>query len=217
MSAKIVKVNKSLPRHQSGIAHIIAILILGILFLAFLPIPSYRSKVICKTDSKCPQPGIYFQDSLFKQLLTSLTHNSSGATESSESWQTYTDDDFGYSFKYPASYTLAPAPTNDTYLKLTLFKEDETKNVIRIEIRDATLAEQVEYIKWTASHAAYNVYEEKDIEVAGFPAKRLDFQVDNEGQEPTTEVVVHNGKYAYSIRSLTSEIDQILSSFEFIN
>jgi hypothetical protein len=138
---------------------------------------------------------------------------------STAGWNTYTNTDYGFSIKYPSTHYPKEAEEDVTYKTLVRFDDgkDDTINWFTVVVREWSLEQEVEHTKWLSSHVLVKLVNEQGIILNGQPATRLDYEsYSSEPFPPDTFVLVFNQGYSYSISAPTAIIDQILSTFSFV-
>ncbi|MBI2599698.1 hypothetical protein HYW43_02130 [Candidatus Daviesbacteria bacterium] len=136
------------------------------------------------------------------------------------SWKTYTNPEFGYSIKYNPNYVISEEPKSDTFLSLTSFKTaDKTdKNEFSIQVRNSTLAEEVQYQKWTVEgHIPAKLTKVEKITLNGFSAELLEYTPEQSETGKTLFVIVNNNKYSYVISGNPQVVSQLIPTFKFLD
>ena len=73
-----------------------------------------------------------------------------------------------------------------------------------ITVREVSLSEEVDYIKWQSSHSLVELTNEEDLSIEGFPAKRLDYEPSKyDTPKPTSFVLINKDQYSYTIKFQT--------------
>lgn len=163
------------------------------------------------------QKSEVFQTPIDNQETTSPTPDP--ATD----WKTYINDKYNYSVKHPNFVSANSLTGNDIYLSYVSF-EDPTEQEdykFSIRVRENSLDEEVNLIKnQILGHVLVSLESEKRFTKNGFDGIRLDFvPIQFEDAIPVipfTNIILHNEVYSYTINASTKYIDQILSTFEFI-
>ncbi|KKS84963.1 MAG: hypothetical protein UV59_C0012G0056 [Candidatus Gottesmanbacteria bacterium GW2011_GWA1_43_11] len=196
--------NELVKKFRSGFVHIFVILIfLTISFVVLVYLKDLSGEKLIVDD--------FNLDEVQETDISDLPRD-----EALQDWKTYRNDEYGFEFKYPSSFTPKEQPDDDTYLSLTSFSENSSQDTIRIEIRDSSLEDQVTLEKWSASHTTSKLLDETDLKVSGFAAKKLDYSGIEGGTDQARSIVVfYNDKYSYSISAPSKLIDQILSTLRF--
>ena len=135
----------------------------------------------------------------------------SPTTDPTADWKTYTNDVYGFSFKYPKSATLESTNFDNTDFNIML--------------SNLTGVKYEELVVYAGSEWAYSNTKADKTEnytLAGVSAYREDNPA---GQNPAeTLIYVKSGKYYYTIHQTKDEndaniekvFDQILSTFKFV-
>ena len=135
-------------------------------------------------------------------------------------WDTYTNEEYGYSVKHPPTVEPIDIANNDIYENMVNFrdtKHDNEKVLFQITVRKSDLKDQIEFEKWNASHIPVRLINEKNILMGGLPAVRLDYESAEEySYEPRSIVVTAKGDYAYSTSAHPDHVERILFTFGFI-
>lgn len=134
-------------------------------------------------------------------------------------WKTYTNSEYGYSVKYPME-SPPLEHSEDIYLNYVSFggRSKEGSLFFEITVREASLNEEVDYVEWQSSHSLVRLTNKEDLTIAGFPAKRLDYEpLDNNTLKPSSVIIINRNQYSYTINSRPEEINQILSTLKFLD
>ena len=143
-------------------------------------------------------------------------------------WQTYTDKTYGFSFKYPATYTVNDSSSDSDSSVYIRTSDDYWEYFITVtpNTTNGTLA-QISTLDFTAlsdSISAYTTSEggsavtfpQSDITIGGVAAKKM-ITSPTTGYSPSAEVDVIKGGNIIKIepRLESAEFDTLLSSFQF--
>lgn len=186
---------------QKGFSIIWIILVLvGILILVVVAVGSYYFGKM---------KGVYDLETSLGSIPKPST--STPIPSETANWKTYTDNTFGFSFKYPANWKIDQIPNNTSGRDINFFKEGEKKvpttnmhtkgnEVFRImTYGDESIFENLKSSVVPAPQA---------ITVNGKPALKMDGQVDI----LVNKKVVH---LEITTDESKSYIEQILSTFKF--
>lgn len=135
-----------------------------------------------------------------------------------ENWKTYTDSQYNYSIQYPDNL-LPEKSSNDIYLSFVSFGNlsDEQNPWFSVSVRDTKLEDEVKFVKWQSSHSLVTLVKEEEITMNGYAAVRLEYEPQRpDVGKPDTYIIVNNGKYSFTLYAETESIDQILSTFQFL-
>ena len=153
-----------------------------------------------------------------EQLLLKLLDQNLSADIAN--WKTYTNKNYSYSIKYPQN--LKPLEsTSDLYLIKIDFEDGSQTSLFNVEVRNNNLKNEIIYLKSKiVGHVADNIKNETNITKDSYQGVKLEYDLSvSEPNIPNsyTVVVINNGKYSYSISSPSNFIDQILSTFKFLD
>lgn len=140
------------------------------------------------------------------------------AVDETDDWKTYTDFQYGYSVKYSPS--LVPKTgISDIYLSFVGFGDPALpEKGFSISVRNTKLDKEVEYQKGTVEgHIMASLGKEENLVFQGHQGVRLEFKSDSEGVDPFAIVIINKGENSYAIKSNLEEINQILSTFKFLD
>lgn len=140
-------------------------------------------------------------------------------SEETSGWNTYKNHKYGYYIKYPEGSSPTERLEEDQYLSFVVFGKRTNENSMWFEItvREASLSEEVEYIKWQSSHSLVQLTNEEDLPWFG-SAKKLDFEPSKYDEpKPTSFIIVSEANYAFTISSSPDNINQIFSTFGFFD
>ena len=149
--------------------------------------------------------------------IISASPTSTPIADPTANWKTYTNTKFGYSIKYPL--ILTPLETTaDIYLHQIAFESPEKAYLsgVIVEVRNLTnLADEVSYRTWRiVGHIADKLDSEIPISIFGLSGKRLNY---TSGQKQFSTIIIPYQKLVYSIEAESNLLDQILSTFKFVD
>lgn len=137
----------------------------------------------------------------------------------SMAWETFRNEEFGYSLEYPPLLEPRTIET-DNYLSFIIFfvPEGARGSGFAASVRENNLDMEVELIKEEiGKDVSAKLVKEEQIEEGEYLGKRLKYEPqDSTEGEPRVIVILNNGKYSYTISSTPEQIGKIFSSFEFI-
>ena len=157
-----------------------------------------------------------------KQTASTPTPKLNVASVDTELWSHYINTTYGFTIKYPIN--LYPKfVENSGYLWLTMFEEksgyEHLVNSFSVSVNQNSLEEEVNFQKQQVEgHILKKLSKEGEIRLEGYQAIRLDYvptKYEDE-QNPSSTVIINNGKYSYSLVANTQNIEQILSTFGFL-
>ena len=218
---------------QEGIVHpfLVIILILGALILT-LPFPYYipGDKVQCIMAENCPNPGWNLGPSLLKRYLDRPTSSlpseesyiSSPPLNPNSDWNTYTNEEYGFETKYhpdsnPSERVGSEGVGQFTYLLLVEFGSVPLKSLYgySLEVSRKTLGE---YRSELVGHITDEIDSEEEITISGNSWTKINYQIYlTANYVPITKAFTNRGEYNYAITASVHDIDQILSTFKFVD
>ncbi|MFC1649378.1 hypothetical protein ACFL2C_01515 [Patescibacteria group bacterium] len=217
-----------------GFVHVLLFFIVGFVVLVFFaPIPKYSSggEVYC-LSLDCPKAGLSLEPSLAQRFFKwpGSKHPDKTTTpeepslipnnQDTSKWKAYihVDEEILYSVKHPSSTTPHEVADNGRFDSQVNFKSADGDSFFTVVSKKNGLMEQIEYEKWILSHSLLSLVDETNLLVDGLQARRLDYETTEEYEyDPTTLIVVSKGEYAYTISAHPKNIDQILSTFIFMD
>lgn len=135
-------------------------------------------------------------------------------------WKKYINSQYGYSVKHPEGSPPTEHKDEDIYLNFVSFGDRLKEGFLWFEItvRKADLNEEVDYINWQSGHSLVKLTNEEDLSIEDFSAKRLDYEPSKYDEpKPTSFIIINRNQHSYTISSRPEDIDQILSTFRFLD
>lgn len=128
-------------------------------------------------------------------------------------WKTYINNEFYFSIKYDPSFS--PNQIAESVQQLALISFGSMKNNgFEIEI---STGDNIDYYKNRIIDQGEKINKEEKITVDGVPATKLTYkQVIVINKFDVSKVIITKNNRDYIITALTSDVDQILSTFKFI-
>jgi hypothetical protein len=137
------------------------------------------------------------------------------------SWKTCLDEDFSFKIGYPSTNIPEIFPDNGTYLRFVSFGNPPNQNKIwfSVKVTNNSLANQVHiFCSQTESHVLVGQVKKADIKFRDHSGIKLEYKfLKPDGSLPKALPIVNNGAYTYTISPHSENIDQALSSFEFLD
>lgn len=221
---KIEVVKKPYSKEKIGVT----IMLVGLTAAIFLAIGYWagRQTAMLEEDKTTTPPIIGTITSTATPKATTTT----SATDETANWKTYTNEKYGFSFKYPGDWTYKTNAGTETLLTIGLFPPSKTEGYeyfgdITINVENSNgltledFAKEKNYA--SATEIEWNsTAESEPINISGVSGIKYP-QI--AGMMPSTISIVKSGNYVYEIQDIKPShqqdgiYDQILSTFEFTN
>ena len=157
---------------------------------------------------------------VFDQILSTFKFTDQKQADGTENWKTYTNDQYGFSIKYPAE-SILKENLNDLYLLQVIF--DNIKDSFSVEVvkgeNGKVSNSHIDYRKWqVVGHIADRIDQELKSLRQGREEVKLLYTITGSGKSIQRAIDIIGGdKYSYVVTSNADQIDQILSTFKFVN
>lgn len=151
-------------------------------------------------------------DQKFDQILSTLKFLDQ--TVNTSNWKTYTNNTFGFLVEYNSTFN--PSESTDGIQQLALIGFGSMKNNgFDIEV---TTGDTIGYYKNRITDQGEKIDKEEKVIVDGTSATKLTFkQVIVIDKLDISKIIITKNNRDYIITALASDIDQILSTFEFVD
>ncbi|HEC65770.1 MAG TPA: hypothetical protein ENI23_10770 [bacterium] len=240
------------PQPKRKTPFLIVLVIVLFTSILFIPIPHYQSpdNLRCKPGQEC-KTGWLFNPSLYRSLVDFILQTNRSETipltsptptpDPTANWETYTNQEYQYSLKYPPEWKLDTSSSQSTYLTINegplkeITRGEDTQVMVPIEPRDpekyaritisdtGTSAKTVQEIasEWRGEPVeSTTVGEHEAAKVLQQPATNGEPLVEG---SYTLSIFVKNNKGTILLLQLETAnltkyepiFDQILSTFEF--
>ena len=157
---------------------------------------------------------------VFDQILSTFKFTDQKQADGTENWKTYTNDQYGFSIKYP-SESILKENLSDLYLLQVIF--DNIKDSFSVEVvkgeNGKVSNSHIDYRKWqVVGHIADRIDQELKSLRQGREEVKLLYTITGSGKSIQRAIDIIGGdKYSYVVTSNADQIDQILSTFKFVN
>lgn len=130
----------------------------------------------------------------------------------------YINEEYGYKVKYNKFLDAREYEDTEEYLNFVKFEENQFSNTKGFAIGVTSRTREEEKGKITAEFEERfetSVEDEKEVKVGKHDGIELRYS-QKEDLEPRSIVIVNNGSFTFSISTVPDQMDEILSSFEFL-
>lgn len=196
MAEEEIKVIKK-PYSKEKIA--VTIMLVGVTAAVFLAIGYWAGKqtATLEEDETTTTPITAATASTTTPEATATT----SATDETADWKTYTNEKYGFSFKYPATWKVSDFPTDqETAQRMSVEPDNEVKG-LGLETFSVNIADLSEQSKTFDEFIQENFQQLKDDKLNGINVKS--------GINPSiaehTEYVIQSGNYAITIAAIIEE------------
>jgi len=196
MAEEEIKVIKK-PYSKEKIA--VTIMLVGVTAAVFLAIGYWAGKqtATLEEDETTTTPITAATASTTTPEATATT----SATDETADWKTYTNEKYGFSFKYPATWKVSDFPTDqETAQRMSVEPDNEVKG-LGLETFSVNIADLSEQGKTFDEFIQENFQQLKDDKLNGINVKS--------GINPSiaehTEYVIQSGNYAITIAAIIEE------------
>jgi len=190
---------------ERGIAHLLLVVVFCLVTLVALVYYSFQNGLIKITPQQ------------------SISPTSTKIQDETANWKTYTNSKYGFSIKYPGTPT--ENQTRYIYLFGVNFAKPGASDTLNpddiwVYVQEGEALEIEQTI--IAHQRDGEIVNQADIEKDGYKGYRLDYQTgksnfpDYTYSQNKTAILLIKGNFTYIIHASTSLIDQILSTFRFI-
>ena len=134
-------------------------------------------------------------------------------------WKTYTNQKYNFSFKYPSSWTISSQGKNDTYNLLLGFSGPDIKNyeVISFAVKEnLNTQDEIKSLNQLSDTFGSKVLKTENLSVGNNKGIVITYST-AEGNTPEEAVIEHKGNIYLFIHSPNINLDQILSTFKFLD
>lgn len=132
----------------------------------------------------------------------------------------YRSDMFNYIIEYPEELDVNQLGSGGGYIDFVRFEENanfKTKG-FAIGVSEHNLPNEVKRIKNQFENENANLVEEKSVSFRGLAARQLHYKPMNpEDGEERLLIIFNRAPYTFSVSTVPSQIEEVLSKFEFIN